>query len=200
MTTAEPITDRRTALLDAAVAEIARHGARGLRVEHVAKAASVSVALIYHYFGDRATLLQKALEHVGTRAERYTTPARGSTGRATLMFRLLDEIQEAPEVRTNSAAWGELRDAAIFDETLRPTLAVLTGRWVDTIAALIRTAHQDGSIPASVPPMEVAIRLTALVEGISGRWLTGLLGAEEARAHLVAAIDALLADPHELGQ
>jgi AcrR family transcriptional regulator len=194
MTTTEPAIDRRTALLDAAVAEIARHGARGLRVEHVAKAANVSVALIYHYFGDRSTLLQRALEHVGTRAVRYTSRPLGETRRATLVATLLDEIQEAPEVRTNSAAWGELRDTAIFDEALRPTLAGLTAEWVENIATLVRAGQRDGSIPASVPAGETAVRLTALVEGISGRWLTELLSTERARDHLATGIEALLAE------
>ena len=54
--------DRRTALLDAAVGEIARRGTRGMRIEQVARAAGVSPALIYHHFGDRSTLLQHALE------------------------------------------------------------------------------------------------------------------------------------------
>jgi AcrR family transcriptional regulator len=193
MTTTEPALYRRTALLDAAVAEIARHGARGLRVEHVAKAAKVSVALIYHYFGDRSTLLQRALEHVGTRAVRYTSRPLEETGRVTLVATLLDEIQEASEVRTNSAAWGELRDTAIFDEALRPTLAGLTAEWVENIATVVRAGHGDGSIPASVPAGETAVRLTALVEGISGRWLTGLLDTDDARRHLAAGIEALLA-------
>lgn len=194
MTTTEPAIDRRTALLDAAVAEIARHGARGLRVEHVAKAANVSVALIYHYFGDRSTLLQRALEHVGTRAVRYTSRSLGETGRTTLVETLLDEIQEASEVRTNSAAWGELRDTAIFDEALRPTLADLTSEWVENIAALILAGQADGSIPSPAPAEETAVRLTALVEGISGRWLTGLLDTDEARRNLGVGIDALLAE------
>ena len=186
------VVDRRTALLEAAIAEIAKRGTRGLRVEHVAEAAEVSVALIYHYFGDRATLLQSALEHIGERADRYTSRSAGTTARATLTATLLEEIQESAEVRTNSAAWGELRDTAIFDPRLRPTLTALTQRWVDDIAALVRMGQADGSVPASIAAEQTAVRLTALVEGISGRWLTGLLRTDEARGHVAAGIDALL--------
>jgi AcrR family transcriptional regulator len=188
--------DRKTALLDAAVAEIATRGTRGLRVERVAAAAGVSVALIYHYFGDRATLLQSALEHIGERADRYTTRPPGSTARATVIATLLEEIQEDADVRTNSAAWGELRDTAIFDPRLRPTLAALSQRWIDDIAALVRSGHADGSIASSVVPEQAAVRLTAMVEGISGRWLTGLIDTDEARDHVAAAVDALLAERH----
>lgn len=187
--------DRRTALLDAAVVEIATNGARGLRVERVAERAGVSVALIYHYFGDRSTLLRTALEHVGERARRYTSPPAGATGRVRLTAALLDEIQDDADVRTNSAAWGELRDAAIFDPVLRPTLGELTRRWIDDIAAMIREGREDGSIATGSDAGEAAVRLTALVEGISGRWLTGLLEADVARSHLAAGVAAILGQP-----
>jgi AcrR family transcriptional regulator len=185
------MSDRRTALLVAAIAEIARAGTRGMRVDEVAKRAKVSPALIYHHFGDRSTLLQAALEHIGDQADAYTSHVAG-TGRDTLLAVLVDEIQDDDAVRTNSAAWGELRDSAIFDATLRPTIAVLTERWVSDIADLVRLGHEDGSIDGSLDPDSLGIRLSALVEGISGRWLTGILTTEQARAHVSAAAAALL--------
>jgi AcrR family transcriptional regulator len=186
------VADRRTALLDATVLEIARRGTRGLRVERVAEAAGVSVSLLYHYFDDRATLLRLALEHVGERARTYTAPAAGANGRAALAQRLLEEIQETEVVRVNSAAWGELRGSAVFEPHLRSTLASLAEAWVVEIAELLRAGRRDGSIPAEIDPDEAAVALTALVEGLSGRWLAGLLSADEARAHLVAGIDLIL--------
>ena len=108
------MTDRRRSLLNAAVEQIAANGARGLRIEQVARAAGVSTALIYHHFRDRTTLLISALEHIGDRATAYTTPANG-TGRDMLLQVLVDEIQDDLTIRTNSASWGELRDTAIFD-------------------------------------------------------------------------------------
>ena len=98
--------DRRTALLDAAVGEIASRGTRGMRIERVARAAGVSPALIYHHFGDRSTLLQHALEHIGARAETYTTVI-GADAHDTVLAVLLAEIQDIEAVRTNSAAWGD---------------------------------------------------------------------------------------------
>jgi AcrR family transcriptional regulator len=166
-----------------------------MRVEEVARVAGVSAALLYHYFGDRATLLQQALEHIGEQADSYTTPLRGASARGALEATLLDEIQDDPDVRTNSAAWGELRDTAVFDPSLRPTLAALTEQWVEDVAAFVRHGHEDGSIDASVDPEAAGIRLTALVEGISGRWLTGLLDTTTARAHLEAGIGAVLGNP-----
>ena len=183
--------DRRTTLLDAAIAEIARSGTRGLRVEAVAKAAGVSTALIYHHFGDRATLLQSALERVGARADGYTAPDNG-TGREMVVAVLGAEIQDDEAVRVNSAAWGELRDAAIFDPSLRPTIARLTQRWVSDVAMFILEGDADGSIRGGLDALAMATQLTASVEGISGRWLTDQLTTAEARSHLGMVIEALL--------
>ncbi len=186
-------TDRRTALLIAAVEEIARAGTRGLRVEAVAKRAGVSTALIYHHFGDRSALLQSALEHIGAQATAYTERGHGSaSGREALVAVLTDEIQDDHSVRTNSAAWGELRDSAVFDTDLRPMLTSMTQRWIDDIADLVRDGQRDGSIDASVDPAEAGVRLSAAVEGISMRWLTGMLTTDQARWHLASMADAAI--------
>ncbi len=184
-------TDRRTALLDAAIGQIAKKGTRGMRIEEVAKAAGVSPALIYHHFGDRTTLLLRALEHVGELADAYTTPTHG-TARTKLVSVLVDEIQDDASVRTNSAAWSELRDTAIFDPALFPTIEKLTQDWVNDIAELIRAGHEDGTISNDLSPETLGVQLSAVVEGFSARWLTGLLSADDARTHLAEAVAALL--------
>jgi hypothetical protein len=114
------------------------------------------------------------------------------TARENLLALLVDEIQDDDDVRTNSSAWGELRDAAIFDESLRPTIAALTQRWVDDIAHLVRAGHLDGSLANELDPDSLGVRLSAAVEGVSGRWLTGILDTEAARDHLRATVETLL--------
>ncbi len=185
------MSDRRSALLDAAITEIAVNGTRGMRIELVARRAGVSTALIYHHFGDRATLLQSALEHIGDRAEAYTGDPTGA-GLERVITVLANEIQDDDAVRTNSAAWGELRDTSIFDHALRPTITALTRRWTDDVANIIGHGQQDGSIDPAVDAHAAAVRLTALVEGISTRWLTGMLTVAEARSHLAESTATML--------
>lgn len=185
------MTDRRTQLLDATIVVIARRGVRGLRVQEVAAEAGVSVALLYHYFGSREGLLEAALFAVSEHAERYAaavaTPA--TTAREELVGSLLGELQDDDEVRTNSSAWGELRWNSVFDESLRPAVHKLTAQWVDEVAELIgrAVAEDDGS--ARVDAHASAERLVALVEGLSGRWLTGAVPVERLRELLAGAIE-----------
>ncbi|MFD9373541.1 TetR/AcrR family transcriptional regulator [Streptomyces sp. NPDC060020] len=185
------MTDRRRAILTSAARVIARSGVRGLRVADLAAEAGVSTALIYYHFKDRPGILRHALAFIGDRADRYTetgegrAPARPSDPRQLLEQTLLLEFQDLPEVRENSTAWGELRAHSVFDPELREELATAGAAWVAEVAghlAELRPAAPAGAVTAA------AERLTALLEGLSVRWLSGLLPVEHARGLLREAI------------
>ncbi|MFF5287231.1 TetR/AcrR family transcriptional regulator [Streptomyces sp. 62] len=175
-------TDRRAAILEGAARVIARRGVRGLRVEELAAEAGVSTALVYYHFKDRAGVLRHTLEFIGDRAERYTAAAEGATGpsdpRQELERSLLLEFQDTPEVRENSTAWGELRASAIFEPDLRADLARASLTWVHDVAALLAQVCPDVPAPVLTASAE---RLTALLEGLSTRWLSGALTSPHAR-------------------
>ncbi|MFF0558640.1 TetR/AcrR family transcriptional regulator [Streptomyces sp. NPDC020472] len=181
-------------ILEAAARVIARRGIRGLRVEELAGEAGVSTALIYYYFKDRAGILRSTLEFINDRAERYTAErdpdAPPRSPREELEETLLLELQDTVEVRENSAAWGELRASAVFDELLREDLARATLTWTQEVAALLGQVQPMASAAALASAGE---RLTALLEGLSMRWLGGGIRIEHARALLRGAIDAELA-------
>ncbi|MDX2390809.1 TetR/AcrR family transcriptional regulator [Streptomyces sp. DK15] len=189
------MSDRRRAILEGAARVIARRGVRGLRVGELAAEAGVSTALIYYHFKDRTGILRHALAFIGDRADRYTgtgsvAPA-GPTGptaedpRRLLERTLLLEFQDLPEVRENSTAWGELRAHTIFDPELREELTAAGAAWVEEVAGLL------GALCPAAPAAAVtaaAERLTALLEGLSGRWLSGLLPVGHARDLMRGAI------------
>lgn len=185
--------DRRTVIMEAAARLIARRGVRGLRIEELAAEAGVSNGLIYYHFKDRAGVLRASLEFINNRAERYTAAhvaaERLTDPRAVLERTLLLEFQDSAEVRENSTAWGELRASAMFDALLRADLAEATHVWdgevADLITAVLPAAPADGAL-------EAAQRLTALLEGLSGRWLSEGLTLDRARTLILAAIDAEL--------
>ena len=195
------MTDRRTTILEAATRMIAQAGVRGLRVEQVAEQAGVSTALIYYHFGDRAGLLRQTLAFIYERADRYTAPGPGATDAHTALERvLLLELQDDEAVRENSTAWGELRSTAIFETDLREQLLDATRQWIDDITQLVEKALADradvaGPVDAAsrVDAAAIAERLTALVEGLSERWLSGSIELDRARQMLREAIAVELA-------
>jgi len=182
------MSERQKSILDAAVRVIARTGVRGLRVEQLAAEAGISTALIYYHFGDRAGLLRRTLEHINDRAADYTDPSAAADTRAQLDLLLLHEMQDTEAVRTNSTAWGELRASAVFNDELREPLAESTRVWVAEIADAIRRIHPEA------PAADAAERLTALVEGLSERWLSGSITLDRARDLLRGAIALELPD------
>ncbi|APE25709.1 MULTISPECIES: TetR/AcrR family transcriptional regulator [Streptomyces] len=188
------MSSRSTQILEAAARLIARRGVRGLRVEELAAEAGVSTGLIYYHFKDRTGILRHTLEFINDRAERYTTsrdPDAEPLGpREELDEVLLLELQDTPEVRENSSAWGELRASAVFDPVLREDLARATLVWVQEVAALL--GQVQPMAPAAVLA-SAAERLTALLEGLSMRWLSGGLAIEHARSLLREAVDVELA-------
>ncbi|MFE1949242.1 TetR/AcrR family transcriptional regulator [Streptomyces sp. NPDC059524] len=185
------MASRSTQILEAAARLIARRGVRGLRVEELAAEAGVSTALIYYHFKDRTGILRKTLEFISDRAEHYTTQvdpdAAPLSPREELERTLLLELQDTPEVRENSTAWGELRASAVFEPDLREDLARSTLTWVHEVAALL------GGVRPTAPAVALAgaaERLTALLEGLSMRWLSGTLQLAHARTLLSEAIAA----------
>ncbi|WP_327064910.1 TetR/AcrR family transcriptional regulator [Kitasatospora sp. NBC_01250] len=185
---------RRTVIMEAAARVIARRGVRGLRVEELAAEAGVSTALIYYHFKDRTGILRQTLEFISDRAERYTRQqlegGQPLSAREELEQALLLELQDTPEVRENSTAWGELRASAVFEPELREDLARATLVWVQEIAAILGRVQPLGSAVALAGAAE---RLTALLEGLSVRWLSGGLPLEHARSLMSAAVDAEVA-------
>ncbi|GAA4533549.1 TetR/AcrR family transcriptional regulator [Amycolatopsis samaneae] len=189
---------KRDQILQAAVGTIAQSGVRGLRVEDIATKAGVSTGLLYYHFKDRAGLLRATLDYINDRAGQHTARAlpTGSDAagnpRAMLEQSLLLELQDDEEVRENSTAWGELRASAVFEVELRDRLEGATSGWVREIAEWIEAAQQAGQARTDADPDDVAERLTALVEGLSERWLSGTLGLARAHALLRGAIVAEL--------
>lgn len=186
--------DRPTQILEAAARLIARRGVRGLRVEEVSAEAGVSTALIYYHFKDRTGLLRRTLEFINRRAVRYTDTAFDVSDdpRTQLTEILLRELQDVPHVRENSAAWGELRATAVFDPDLRELLATATRGWNDDLADLILRARAADPALAGTDPQAAAERLTALVEGVSERWLSGTTSLQRAHELIRGAVEAEL--------
>lgn len=185
--------DNQRRILEACSACIARQGVRGLRVQDVAKEAGVSSGLIYYHFTDRDGLLVAALEYVNTDsvARRKHPAVDREAAHAQLRTLLLDEIQDLDTVRSKSIVWNEIRAMSVFDPSLAEHLATSTVAWHHNVAALVHASNRAGASGAD----NAALLLTALVEGLSSRWLSGQLGVDEARAALERGLAAILPEP-----
>ncbi|WP_125100001.1 TetR/AcrR family transcriptional regulator [Leucobacter chromiireducens] len=182
--------DARARILAACATVIARGGLTHFRMSDVAREAGVSIGLLPYHFGDRDGLLQAALDEVTASASRRAEQVpEAQTPAARLAALLSSEFGDADDIRAGSTAWNELRAAAVFDRDRALAVARSTAAWQRDVAALIAEARPEADAEA------LALTLTALVEGLSGRWLTGQLTAGEAQASVRATLATLgLAD------
>jgi AcrR family transcriptional regulator len=187
------MSEKLARILNAATTCIARSGVRGMRVNDVAAEAGVSPGLLYYHFTDRAGLLAATLDHINKQVSNDdAAPASPEADDPARHFRhlLLDEIKDDADVRRNSVAWNELRACSIFEQDLAEPLSRTTAEWNREIARALVAATDGTSQEEAAVTAEI---LTCLVEGISGRWLTGLISTDHARSLVTTAIDSLTA-------
>ena len=93
--------------------------------------------------------------------------------------------------------WGEVLASAVFEPELRDQLREASETWSELVAARDRGGHRrTARSPATSTRSACAERLTALVDGLSARWLAGLTSRERARELLADAIEReLSAEP-----
>lgn len=176
----------RDRILDACERTIAETGLRGFRMTAVAREAGVSIGLLSYHFGDRDGLLQAALDRVNEgAAERAARDPHAATPLAALTALLCSEFGQDPQIRAGSIVWNELRAAAVFTPSQAEALSRSTNSWQAVVQSLVAQAF------ASRDAATTTLVLTSLVEGLSGRWLTGQIEATEAHAALRATLECL---------
>lgn len=194
-----PNEDRRPEILDATCRVIARVGIPGLYIRHVAEEAGVSRALVSYYFTTRDDLLKAALEFAEQRAiTEIAVRMAGASPREDLAIgriteALLLEFSDTPAVRDNWVVWSELTQAAMFDETMRPSLEHWSRAWDKKVAEEISEGQRRKEIPSAVDAEAAAERLTALVDGLGNRWLLGEMTSARARTLVRDAVQRELA-------
>ncbi len=187
----QSMSEKLTRILNAATTCIARSGVRGMRVNDVAAEAGVSPGLLYYHFTDRAGLLAATLEHINKQVSKddaVLSSLDAEDRSRHVRHLLLDEIKDDADVRRNSVAWNELRACSIFEQELAEPLSRTTAEWNREIAQAIVAASEGTSEDEASVTAEI---LTSLVEGISGRWLSGFITTDHARYLLTTAIDSL---------
>jgi AcrR family transcriptional regulator len=183
-------SDRTTDLLDAACRVVAKSGAHGLRMNHVAREAGVSNALLHYYFETRAELLARAFAYAEDRVYAHAEVELGGLGTAAARLRRFLHLYVEDDVvfQENWVLWNEMWSSSLFDPDMRPAIEETYRRWIAFIVDLVEQGRSDGSIPAGVDPEEAGARLAAVVDGIGSQLLLGLLRRERAAALIEQSI------------
>lgn len=191
---AERAQRTRDAIVVAVVEAVAARGVRGMRVEDVASRAGVSTPLLYYHFRDRLTLLRAALDYANAQAPSgvLREPDDDKSGYLAIRDALQREFDESPTIRHSSIVWNEVSATAVFEPEMRPDLIRVTREWNAWVTDAIAAGIADGSIRDETAAGDAAELLTAVVEGLSLRWLAQSIDRERAQQLLDIAVSAIL--------
>ncbi|WP_406374444.1 TetR family transcriptional regulator [Streptomyces sp. NBC_00647] len=180
--------ERRAALVDAAVAVLAREGARGLTFRAVDAGAAVPVGTASNYFTDRDDLLNQIDAHLHQRLA--PDPAvladllKGPRNRALVLDFMRDLLSRATRDRTGYLALFEMR----LEATRRPSLRTSYTASVRGDLDQAMEFHRDAGLPGGD---ETVVVLYLAVLGLLLEHLT-LPGVLDETLPGVAVPDALL--------
>ncbi|MCP2341867.1 TetR/AcrR family transcriptional regulator [Actinomadura rupiterrae] len=131
------MTDSRTALLDAAAEEFARHGFKGARVQEVVRRAGVNERMIYHHFGNKEGLYRAVVQDLRRRTGELWTPV----------------LAEAVAMEPVDGVRHALRGLFVSLDTVPQMIAVMLHEWL------------SGEWRSSMPgPDELPVELRKLYE------------------------------------
>jgi AcrR family transcriptional regulator len=175
--------DRASEILAAACKVIARTGARRLSLEEVGREAGVSKALVLYYFRSRKRLLASAylfadargLQRVRAQVEALPTAAQRLEEVLRLYFANDSEILE------EWVLWSELRSGAVFEPELRATVEQTFSEFSHWLEGIVADALEDGSIDPATDPHTAVLELMAVIDGLAGLMIAGLVSHEQAQ-------------------
>lgn len=169
-------------ILDAAWQLIAERGYHAVRMADVAAACGTSSATIHYYFPGRDDLLTATLRYAVRQAfDRQVAELHRVEDAHERLRRLVDlQLPKPGRLRQEWSIWLQVWN----ESALRPELRVLHSdsyaRWHDTIARTIRQGQQQG-VFVDTDAEDLAVRLTALVDGLGIQVLAGRPGRSVAR-------------------
>ena len=163
--TVEP--QRRAALVEAAIGEVADRGARDATVAAIARRAGVSGALAHHYFGSKEAILLAAMRHL---LAVFGAEARGALRAAATPEARLRAIVAAAFSPANFRADSV---AAWLDFYVQARTHPPTGRLLAIYQRRLRSNLVHALRPLAADPEGLAEGAAALIDGV---WLRAALG------------------------
>ena len=181
----EPI--RRSALVQATIAEIGEAHSLDVTVGQIAKRAGMSTALAHHYFGGKDQMFLAAMRHIlaeyGAQVRARLCEARSPRDRASvIIIASFDETCFAPATVN---AWMTLYAAALSNDE--------TSRLLRLYQRRLRSNLRHALRPISATPETDAETLAALIDGVYLRAALSETGsASAARSSALSTLDLLL--------
>jgi TetR/AcrR family transcriptional repressor of nem operon len=160
----------RDRIVAAAAGLMYERGVAGTSTDDVQAAAGVSTSQVYHYFGDKKTLVRAVIAHVTQAVLDAQQPLLGSLDSLDALRAWRDAIVGLQQARdcTGGCPIGSLgSELADGDPEARADVAEGFQRWEIAIRTGLRAMHDRGELRADADPDRLALAtLTALQGGL----------------------------------
>jgi AcrR family transcriptional regulator len=191
-----PQDQRRREILTAAWRLIAERGYHAVRIADIAQACGTSSAAVHYYFPGKQDVLNEALRYCVEQAfARQSAELRQIDDARERLLRLIDaQLPRPGQVRHEWSIWLQFWAEAALRPELRALHNDFYARWRETVVRIIRRGQRQG-VFRDVDPDEIAVRFTALTDGLGIQVLTGASpdGIERMRQVLLDFLDQELA-------
>jgi TetR/AcrR family acrAB operon transcriptional repressor len=174
--TKEEAAVTRKALLDAGLSVFSRKGYAATTLEDIAEAAGVTRGAIYHHFGGKAelynTVITEGWERIMPAIERGI--AEGDSALEQLKRSFVYFVRFAVEDEAFRAINELMLFKTAMSEDLEEGMAMKrigTRNGIESVMAYVQKGIEDGSIRPDVKPLDVAIMIITLQNGLVAMWL-----------------------------
>ena len=193
-----PASERRTALIEAALRVVSRNGITQATTRAIVAEADMSLASFHYAFDSRDELIDELITTVVAREQQAVIPdlVAGQSLRELLESGLLGYFEHLKADPEHEQAMLELTQYALRSPERHPLALAQYARYAELAERSLELAAEHADVVWRRPVSEVARVLVAFTDGLTFTWLVDRDDAA-ARAVAHAAADALsrMADP-----
>ncbi|MEH0059856.1 TetR family transcriptional regulator C-terminal domain-containing protein [Auritidibacter ignavus] len=171
---------RREAVVVAAWELFASRGYSTVKIDDIARAASMSPAAVLYYFENKNAIFLATLHHCSQLAAQSQARSLAITDPVQALRSLArTQLPTTERTRLEWATWAQFWSAAPAFPDAKEVTATAYQRWLDTVTTLIQTG-QDQHVLVDTPVDALRDVFAALIDGLGIRVITGGLDADRA--------------------
>lgn len=187
---------RRRTIIEKSWWLFAERGYANVRVSDIAESVGVSTPTVHYYFPTKQAIFAETLHYsVKLAYDRQTAELQEDMAPIAKLKRLVElQSPKGPEGRAEWSIWLQTWSRlAVNDEELA-SHTIGYDRWASTIHETIAAGQASGEFIAA-DTAALTDELTALIDGLGTKVLTGLLSCELMQERIFAFIDRAIAAP-----
>jgi AcrR family transcriptional regulator len=160
---------RRVELIEATLRTISDKGFERTTVRDIAETAGAAVGSVNYYFSGKHELLLAAVAESDARFRRRVREVVEQTDGHAEKLQCVIDLCFSDDSR-DGVDWAVFVDfwaQASRDDSFRTIFEAANSEWIDLLSTILAEGAQAGTLRFSVPAMDVALALAALIDGLA---------------------------------